>query len=630
MGMAAGQARLLSITARLTDNELRSQTITNSKLRLADQSSEASAEYMDALNTQQLMYSYYDSSGAKTSMSLTPNVLMTYSDLKNQYAMVNSAGQIMVSSSDIENFESSDTLADFLYSYGIEKTENPEYIDAMTNIYGDDYEKYMNISTESLSEAVNAINDKEFYGIQYSDYATLMANYNGVVASLDKVYNDSWYGRLCELLNSDMNPQPDASQINAYHTDPGNVEQFVDRYCDEDSSYGFSDVENEVSSSGFPAKYNISTDGLEFMEQHLSSLIWNDYGLYTENPEDGSASITSSTGITITKNEVSSKDVSLTNQTINVDQYVDLFDRKSDEEDLSTILNLEYTSAQEMKQSIIDLYCDIVLLLQQRSENSDTGVNDCKLDTDKFDIEINPEESSETEEVSDINVNILVKDWRSLFYNLQNNFSDNVTNEYTAAETKYQAFVDSYKNWITEIKTALDDYTEKLEDVQELAPEIPDTDDSRYQWYVNLWYRMGGTSETTKSPNAATNYKELDENLMNNSEWLQFALEQGVITLEQATFSEDGSDDYPGMGTYDWKSITYSNASDITSQDNEAAIAKAEIKYKNALTEIENQDKKYDQDLKKLDTEHTALQTEYESVKSVIDKNVERSFKAFS
>ena len=31
MGMSAGQARLLSITARLTDNELRSQTITNSK-----------------------------------------------------------------------------------------------------------------------------------------------------------------------------------------------------------------------------------------------------------------------------------------------------------------------------------------------------------------------------------------------------------------------------------------------------------------------------------------------------------------------------------------------------------------------------------------------------------------------
>ena len=32
MGMSAGQARLLSITAKLTDNELRSQMLTNSKL----------------------------------------------------------------------------------------------------------------------------------------------------------------------------------------------------------------------------------------------------------------------------------------------------------------------------------------------------------------------------------------------------------------------------------------------------------------------------------------------------------------------------------------------------------------------------------------------------------------------
>ena len=51
MGMSAGQARLLSITGRLTDNELRSQIITNSKLRLASKSSDASSEYMDALSS---------------------------------------------------------------------------------------------------------------------------------------------------------------------------------------------------------------------------------------------------------------------------------------------------------------------------------------------------------------------------------------------------------------------------------------------------------------------------------------------------------------------------------------------------------------------------------------------------
>ena len=50
MGMAASQARLLTITARLADNELKSQSINNAKMRLATQSSQASEKYINALN----------------------------------------------------------------------------------------------------------------------------------------------------------------------------------------------------------------------------------------------------------------------------------------------------------------------------------------------------------------------------------------------------------------------------------------------------------------------------------------------------------------------------------------------------------------------------------------------------
>lgn len=38
MGMSASQARLLAITSRMNDIELRSQQIANTKLRLADES----------------------------------------------------------------------------------------------------------------------------------------------------------------------------------------------------------------------------------------------------------------------------------------------------------------------------------------------------------------------------------------------------------------------------------------------------------------------------------------------------------------------------------------------------------------------------------------------------------------
>ena len=46
--MSASQARLLSITARLTNNEFKSQLITNSKLRLATETDKVTQKYMDA------------------------------------------------------------------------------------------------------------------------------------------------------------------------------------------------------------------------------------------------------------------------------------------------------------------------------------------------------------------------------------------------------------------------------------------------------------------------------------------------------------------------------------------------------------------------------------------------------
>ncbi|MDR1327151.1 MAG: hypothetical protein LBJ74_01950, partial [Heliobacteriaceae bacterium] len=143
MGLSASQARLLSITARITDNELRSQFITNAKMRLAGQSSEASAEYMSALNSTQLLYSSYDANGAKTYEKMTAGLTMTYGPLKNQYGLINNSGQLMVSSLDKDNYEKSTTLIDFLKAYGIEPSTNPKFKEIATNLYGEDYEKFL-------------------------------------------------------------------------------------------------------------------------------------------------------------------------------------------------------------------------------------------------------------------------------------------------------------------------------------------------------------------------------------------------------------------------------------------------------------------------------------------------------
>uniref|UniRef100_UPI0040270CAC hypothetical protein n=1 Tax=Candidatus Scatousia sp. TaxID=3085663 RepID=UPI0040270CAC len=64
--------------------------------------------------------------------------------------------------------------------------------------------------------------------------------------------------------------------------------------------------------------------------------------------------------------------------------------------------------------------------------------------------------------------------------------------------------------------------------------------------------------------------------------------------------------------------------------ENEAAITRAEVEYQQTVRDIESKDKQYDNILKRLDTEHNALQTEYDSIKGVIGKNIERTLKMYS
>jgi hypothetical protein len=75
---------------------------------------------------------------------------------------------------------------------------------------------------------------------------------------------------------------------------------------------------------------------------------------------------------------------------------------------------------------------------------------------------------------------------------------------------------------------------------------------------------------------------------------------------------------------------TISEDNAIQEVKDERKLALAEAKYVQDMTGLERKDKKFDLELKKLDTEHSALQTEYESVKNVIDKNIEKTFNMFS
>jgi hypothetical protein len=111
---------------------------------------------------------------------------------------------------------------------------------------------------------------------------------------------------------------------------------------------------------------------------------------------------------------------------------------------------------------------------------------------------------------------------------------------------------------------------------------------------------------------------------MNDGQWLEDGLRNGSIYLE--TWDREGGED----GTGDFEEVSWeSGDATLRTVDDESGIAKAQAEYDVALAKIKSKDSKFDLELKQIDTEHTAIQTEIDSVKKVINKNIERSFKVF-
>ena len=169
-------------------------------------------------------------------------------------------------------------------------------------------------------------------------------------------------------------------------------------------------------------------------------------------------------------------------------------------------------------------------------------------------------------------------------------------------------------------------------------------DTDKAQWYANLWFRMNGdTLEKdgyTTIPNTTTNaisgtftnqkrWDILEDGLMNNSKWLKYALETCAVTIERVEFS-DPNEMHTGIKKTKWNPIIYTNSADIGFQQNKKIAAQVEAEFDRKQRALTAKDKQYDSILKLLDTEHNALQQEYESAKSVITKNTERSLKIYS
>ena len=153
------------------------------------------------------------------------------------------------------------------------------------------------------------------------------------------------------------------------------------------------------------------------------------------------------------------------------------------------------------------------------------------------------------------------------------------------------------------------------------------------------WKILSYTTQKLPRPQSSDGYYYSDdgrryiicEDIAKNN-YFQNGLRTGAFILQKENTIEETDDDgnktgkeYTTWESTPWQGIDVINDVLYTEDD---ALAESEYEAKTAV--IKTQDQMLDLELKQIETQHKAIETEEESVKKVIQSNIEKTFKIFA
>lgn len=686
MGLAASQARLLTLTARLADNELRSQTINNAKMRLSTESSQASENYINALNNATLKFTNYSLDGTEKAQNLSFNALTAYSSYNTQYGLVNAAGQLLVSEDEAALFiKSGENLNTYLQYHGL--TYETSYFKEVGNVTNEGYVEPFNYITvsemESMYKNYNSYENSqevENFNNAYNKYLSSNSSLsNAASKTLESLFTNeksspkvSSVNGIYEMQYSSNNLSDIMTELKTAFNNPANTFAFNNQIIgqlglDTPDASGVSDLDRykellnsiEVQGNGYVQSGDVGISEVAGGDSAVA-------GTKTYKIDDGvTFTVDSETGL-VTAVELSDSKTSkeIENSKINCSLAESIAALKLNTKDSAG--NIEDSTTYAVNGTDDDGLPKITArtFVPSPSESDAKDVANNILTeilkdmSDNYGIDFaetlyneeNPNAASNRNYLQALGIQLdkpisgttqTLKEYYLNYANAENNYLGTVFDENSIEKVKEDidkgSFTDASGN-STEItyKNLTDvDFLLRYMNSQGLTPssnfetvikefvidkvieeygtpkyawqDSTDTNntgnaDSKAQWYTNLFNRM------------MQGYKVLENGLASSSEWIEYALESGIVTMEQVDSS------------YNWQGLDYKSCARITEETDDAAVTKAEAEYNRAMNDIESKDSLYDLELKNIDTEHSSLQTEYESIKGVISKNVERTF----
>lgn len=597
MGLAASQARLLTITARKADCEFQSMSLSHQKLSLSRDMEKVSSDYQNSLNTTKLMYDYQGS--GESNINLTYGLLMTPSVYNDYYPklVTDAQNRVMLNSSYAAAARAAGIPAEGLNGTPSSDVRN-KFVEALAN-----------------QGVITATSAATIVGTNYSNTLGL-----GKTTSTTAVTTDYTYQQFMDVIKTNT----DSTSTSGVTLGVGGVVNGDGNVFENERFYRVTDgnVENtELGSSAGTGGSVTLYDLLSGNSQYYLSILSKKGG---ELPIYGADYL---------QNKIAGDDGIL-------DWMMDQF---------SSVLGgiaANDTALQYAYNAVYDMIVPNTHLQDwHNGVNGDTSYKD-HLDQKKSKLEewAEPENSQLKQWMDEIGEGEITQNHRSHDDSKMQRSQNYMGFTYTADKNASGFFYSKThkdRNDKSQVSINLNNiaqafltaYVQYMQGIGESQYSFQKGDKSQCNLYdgtdKNFKFTVYAGSETEDdSTQLISNFYDSMFNMIcmngwtendkiDDADYMSEMMKNGMAFI--SSISDDG---YYYQGNY-------STDKCILEVTDTEAIARAEAKYNTEKTKIENKEDTIDLKMKNLDTEISSLTTEYDTTKQVITKAIEKSFKRY-
>ncbi len=151
--------------------------------------------------------------------------------------------------------------------------------------------------------------------------------------------------------------------------------------------------------------------------------------------------------------------------------------------------------------------------------------------------------------------------------------------------------------------------------------------DGYADYWTAVYYQLAGYTDNDGKVYNGHGMISVSNYSANDTEWIEHKIERGeaILNVMEATESSVGNKKVNIFAERNMATDT-----NLSMETDDLTVIKAQAEYENKMDNIDQKDKQLDLQLSKLENERNALKTEYDTVKELIKKNIERSYKTFN